>query len=169
MAAGSLILAATGHRPHKLGGYDDATFARLVRLAGDALSERSPKLVISGMALGWDQAVAQAAVCLGIPFLAAVPFEGQARRWPKETWPRYCRLIEAASAVEIVSEFPGVRALALRNEWMVDRAHVMLALWDGSWGGTFNCIQYASRKGVPVENVWTRWAGWAGDMTSLLT
>lgn len=43
------------------------------------------------------------------------------------------------------------------NEWMVDRAGRIAALWDGSWGGTFNCLNYARRRGVPIDNLWDRW------------
>lgn len=169
-----MIFAATGHRPCKLGGYGDDVFNRLTALARAHLSERQPSSTISGMALGWDQAFAQASVDLGIPFIAAVPFDGQERRWPKESWPRYRRLLDAATAVEIVSDIPGTRALQKRNEWMVDRADGIVALWDGSWGGTFNCIRYANRVKRPVENLWSKWAdalkkgGSPTDLTKLL-
>jgi uncharacterized phage-like protein YoqJ len=54
---------------------------------------------------------------------------------------------------------PGLnRAMQRRNEWMVDRADKLVALWDGSWGGTFNCIEYARKKGVPFDNLWARWS-----------
>ena len=55
-------VAGTGHRPNKLGGYDDDIYQRLVTLAMTYLEETRPKRVISGMALGWDQALAEAAV-----------------------------------------------------------------------------------------------------------
>lgn len=162
----SMILAATGHRPDKLGGYDEATFDRLTAFARRTLSDRGPAKVISGMALGWDQAVATAAVQLGIPFIAAVPFQGFAARWPQGSRYRLTALLCDAAEIHVVSEVPGARALQLRNEWMVDRADRMLALWNGSWGGTFNCIQYANRRKVPVENLW---GDWSGNLTSILT
>lgn len=109
------------------------------------------------MAHGWDQAVAEAAIDLDIPFTAAVPFVGQERRWPAGSQRRYRQLLAAAVSVEIVSPYPGTRAMDLRNKWMVDRADRLVALWDGSWGGTFNCIQYAIRVHVPFDNLWNQW------------
>lgn len=162
-----MIVAATGHRPHKLGGYDERTRTRLMMLAANHFIDTNPDRVISGMALGWDQAVAEAAVECGIPFVAAVPFEGQDSRWPSEARKLYAGLLRAAEAVEIVSDFPGPRAMEHRNEWMVDRANEMLALWDGSWGGTFNCIQYAKKRHVPVRNLWSQWSC-STDLTDLL-
>lgn len=34
-----------------------------------------------------------------------------------------------------------------RNEWMVNRSNIVIALWDGSEkGGTYNCLKYAKSK-----------------------
>ena len=154
-----MIIAGTGHRPDKLGpnGYTDDTFSALIRLARDWLQEHQPDKVISGMALGWDQALAQAALDLRISLIAAVPFEGFGNRWPEAAQYRCVAMLGAASEVHIVHPYPGTIALHLRNEWIVDRADMMLALWDGSWGGTFNCLRYAEKKRVQVENLWSRW------------
>jgi len=32
----------------------------------------------------------------------------------------------------------------------------MLALWDGTRGGTFNCVRYTERVGKPIVNVWDK-------------
>jgi len=158
-----MIIAATGHRLEKLGAHDQKTRLALGGLATEYLSREQPRNVIVGMALGWDQAVAGAAVALRIPFIAAIPFEGQDGRWPAEARHRYARLLECAQRVESISELQyGTShevnvAMQARNEWMVDRATKMVALWDGSWGGTFNCIHYARKKGVPFDNLWPRW------------
>lgn len=158
-----MIVAGTGHRPDKLGGYDTRVRLALGGLAAEYLYKTGPAEVISGMALGWDQALAGAAIALGIPLIAAVPFETQASRWPSESQARYKRLLAQATHVEIVTagEVYGRlvnEAMEARNRWMVDRAGRMGALWDGSWGGTFNCIKYAEKVGVPVDNLWDRWA-----------
>jgi hypothetical protein len=78
-----MILAATGHRPDKLGGYDLSIYRKLVGLAYSYLRKQTPDVVISGMALGWDQAVAEAAVKASTPFIAAIPFRGQESKWPR--------------------------------------------------------------------------------------
>lgn len=158
-----MIIAATGHRPDKLGGYDEKTRRALGAMATEYLHYERPTFVISGMALGWDQAVAAAAVVLGIPFIAAVPFDGQERMWPQHSQTRYRRLLAHAERVEIIVErklpFNIAGAMQTRNEWMVDEANKLMALWDGSsGGGTCNCIRYAEKKGVPYDNLWSRWA-----------
>jgi uncharacterized phage-like protein YoqJ len=148
-----MVIGATGHRPHKLGGYGDDRMELLIGIAETAIDGYGK--VISGMALGWDTAVAIAAVRKGIPFIAAVPFIGQESRWPEESRNVHNNLLDLASEVVIIS--PGgytVEKMQVRNEWMVDRSDVILALWDGSPGGTGNCIRYAIRKKKPIKNVW---------------
>ncbi len=154
----SYIMAGTGHRPDKLGNYSEATNHRLISLARWSLEKYQPTSVISGMALGWDQALAEAAVFMKIPFEAAVPFVGQESRWPAESVKRYQRLLYQARNVTVVCE-GGYAAWRMqrRNEWMVDHCDAVLALWNGSDGGTANCVRYAEGK-KPVVNVWGEWA-----------
>jgi len=45
-----------------------------------------------------------------------------------------------------------------RNIWMVDNCDLVLALWDGSDGGTGNCIKYANKIGKPIVNLWDKYA-----------
>lgn len=153
-----MILAATGHRPHKLGGYEIAVAAKLHRIAVGAISEMKPDKIISGMALGWDQAVAEAAVFLNIPFIAAVPFVGFEMRWPSESKAMYRALLQQAERVELL-ESGGYAPWKLfaRNKWMVDHADHMLALWDGSSGGTANTVELANKKPIPITNIWDEW------------
>ena len=71
-----MIVAATGHRPDKLGGYGEEVFEKLVQLAMGFLEAHHSKITygISGMALGWDMAYAEALCIKEIPWTAAVPF-----------------------------------------------------------------------------------------------
>ena len=154
----SRILAGTGHRPGALGGFSDDVFARLVSLASWAIATHKPTAIISCMALGWDQALARAAVNAGIPFDAAVPFAGQENVWPRESVARYKDLLSQSRKVIVVSE-GGYAAWKLqrRNEWAVDHCDAVLALWSGADGGTANCVRYAESR-RPVINVWDEWA-----------
>jgi len=159
-----IIVSGTGHRPPKLGGYSDDVFWCLVDMAKDWLVRIQEELndkvveVVSGMALGWDQALAQAAIELGIPLVAAIPCEGQESRWPPESRARYNSILSKATRVELVSK--GVyhpAKMQRRNEWMVDRGTHIAAVWDGSGGGTRNCLRYADKQEKPVYNLWDLW------------
>lgn len=149
-----MIIAATGHRPDKLGGYTEAVDNKLRACATEFLTARAPSKVISGMALGWDMAWAEAAMLLGIPVIAAIPFAGQELRRPQPSRERYEFLV--AFAAERVIVCPGgydPAKMQRRNEWMVDHADSVAALWNGSAGGTRNCVLYAKRVGKPIDNL----------------
>lgn len=150
-----MIISGTGHRPTKLGGYGQAAFDRLVEIAKRALQELDVKSVISGMALGWDQALAQAAIELDIPFTAAIPFTGQENRWPYSSRITYAQILEHAAEVVIVSS-GGYSAykMQLRNQWMVNNSNLILAMWNGSSGGTNNCLNYARLRDKEVINLY---------------
>lgn len=158
------ILAFTGHRPHKLGGYDAITQGKLLALAIEFLRPRRDSIAWCnvGMALGWDQAVARACVELDIHFNACVPFEGQESHWPATSQKEYHRLLGEATIIVNVCE-PGyaVWKMQKRNEYMVDNAHALVSLWDGTSGGTANCVRYAESKGKRVRNLWLEWNGGA--------
>lgn len=150
-----MIVAGTGHRPDKLGGYTREAKDKLIKLAQDYLKEAKPDKVISGMALGWDNALGWAAVRLGIPLIAAVPFKGQERMWPQESKDNFEALLYCAEEVVYVSE--GGYApwkMQVRNKWMVDNCDVVLAIWNGTDGGTANCVKYAESVGKPIVNLW---------------
>lgn len=142
------IVAVTGHRPDKLGGYDPENPIRVwVRdQLKKKLTELRPKYCISGMALGVDQDFARCCIELEIPFLAAVPFIGQEKKWPPESQRVYKELLAKAFQVHVVSEGQYSSAkMQKRNEWMVDNCQTLIAVWDGSEGGTGNCVKYAGK------------------------
>ncbi len=152
------MLAVTGHRPEKLLGYGAPAFLHLTRFASSQLRSVKPQTVITGMALGWDQAVAEACCQLGIPFIAAVPFAGQERRWQDPDQKRYTDLLRCAKRVEVTAK-GGYEAWKMqrRNQWMVQQCKELLALWDGSAGGTANCVRYATARKVPIIDCWDEW------------
>jgi uncharacterized phage-like protein YoqJ len=159
-----MILAATGHRPDKLNGFSDSAFNALVTLATAYLTHHKRTVIgtidstISGMALGWDQAWAQASFDCGIPFTAAVPFFGQESRWPLKSQAAYQALLSKASNIVYVCS-PDYAAWKMqrRNEWIVDHCDRLVALWDGGeTGGTANCIRYAQEQGREIVNLWPK-------------
>lgn len=168
-----MIIAGTGHRPDKIrigtrDAYHPQVHSRLVDLARAVLQRKAPTRVISGMAQGWDTTLALAAAQLGIPFDAYVPFEGQESKWPEAAQRRYRDLLSRAARVVIVCEGGYDRdKLQFRNERMVDDSELVLALWNGTPGGTRNCIDYAQTVGRRWENQWRHWLRHAGPRSAL--
>lgn len=149
-----MIISGTGHRPNKLGGYSEEVFNRLVEVALLGIPEDTTK-IISGMALGWDTALAEAAIRKKIPFIVAVPFLGQEKMWPKASQEKYQHYLKQAEDVlYICDQGYAPWKMRVRDEYMVDHSDVVLALWNGSPSGTGNCVTYAKKQNKPIKNVW---------------
>lgn len=151
------VLTVTGHRPDKLGGYELEAFKWLVMVAKHSLKVLKPDIVITGMALGWDLAIAEACRQLDIPFIAAVPCPSQCSRWPARSQDHYHKLLNVAAFSILVSneEYnPGL--MEVRNQWMVKRAKLgVLALYnEDAKGGTANAVRYSMKQNKDIYNAW---------------
>lgn len=155
-----MILSFTGHRPDKLGGYDDQVFERVVVFFVAALRPYASRIKIGvvGGAIGTDTAAACALFVLRIPYILAEPFLGQCAKWPPAAQERYALMEERAQQIVVVCEGDYANwKFQKRNEWMVDNSDALVALWDGSSGGTANCVAYAIQKQKPWTNLWEHW------------
>jgi uncharacterized phage-like protein YoqJ len=153
------IIAATGHRPDRLGGYSEVVLAKLMQFAQTYLKKEKPDKVISGMAQGWDTAFAMAALSLNIPLVAAIPFAGQELKWSSKDQKLYKEIL--AKSAEVVTVCRGTYQpwkMQARNAWMVDHCTKVAALWDGNPGGTKNCVLYAHQKSHPIDYLWNDWS-----------
>lgn len=165
------VIAGTGHRPPRLGlSYSRSDFNKLTDFALRYLRSRddcafTTLSVVSGMALGWDQALALAAIRLELSLTAAIPFDGQHLRWPKEAQNLYKLILRQASHVHCVgSSDRAVASFHARDRWMIGNSDETLALYDGkSYGGTHKTIQYAEKQNKPITNIWSAWQLYRGD------
>ena len=151
-----MIVCFTGHRPNKLGGYEvpNPIYNSCYEALTKALREIKPKKAITGMALGVDTWAALVCLDLEIPYIAAVPFEGQEGVWPQKSKWQYQSLLSTAEKVHYVCD-PGYspKKMQIRNEWMVDNADVVIAVWNGSNGGTANCVKYAMKQNKRIFRI----------------
>ena len=157
-----MIFCGTGHRPDKLGGYGEAAFENLRKIARehlDCMVNLYPKVeVVSGMALGWDLALAQAAFDLSIWYTAAIPCDNQCDRWPPASRKLWAKLINRSHNTVLVTPGPyKPEVMQIRNEWMVDNSSYVIAMYDGSAGGTCNCIKYANKMGRSITNLYPKY------------
>lgn len=161
-------VAFTGHRPMRLGGYDETTPKwRAVRRALDyeirtAIADGYDTF-ITGLALGVDMVAAELvleskrrlAPEFPIYLVGAAPFIGHTVRWPETARRRIANIVVALDQLVFTSE-GGYEAWKMhrRNEWMIDHSAYLIAVWDGQpGGGTYQAVSYATRKGVPIRQI----------------
>jgi uncharacterized phage-like protein YoqJ len=151
--AAARIVTITGHRPAELGGYKtpNPLYAVVINELVKAFELLKPDYVLTGMALGVDQWAAELCLNMSIPFVAAIPFENQDSMWPPHSKAKYQWLLQHAYQRQIICQ-GGFEAWKMqrRNEWMIDSCGHVVAVWNGSPGGTANCVAYAMKQGKPI-------------------
>ncbi len=148
----SITVAFTGHRCYHGGADND-----LCRLL-DALYDEGYRVFMSGMAMGFDMAAAEAVLALrerreGVRLVAVVPFDGQELRFPKQERLRYERLLADADERVVLSSSFHRGCYQLRNLYMVDRASLLIAWYNGASGGTEHTYLAAQHRGLRIENL----------------
>lgn len=178
MLEGKFVIAGTGTRQlinepqeyrHKVLNYmvDLLEKAKLKHGADNVV-------VISGMAEGFDEALARAAVIAKVPFIAAVPNKGYVQyywgapkmfnkngksgsRTGKSRYKLGMELL--AKAAEVVHVCDGIYgedgrlSNFIRNEWMADRASVVWVYNPNNTSGTQHCVDYCKKTGVRMFNI----------------
>jgi uncharacterized phage-like protein YoqJ len=154
-----MIVAGTGHRPKFCPCKYDDNHPWLISLKQDLkarLEKDRPKVVISGMAIGYDTWLAQVALEEGFTLHAYLPFRGQETKWPEKAQKEYRRLLTNAEERVYCSESYSNQAFLLRDRMMMDDATDCWALLnpEADSGGTFYTVRYADEIGIPVLNFW---------------
>lgn len=155
----------TGHRPEKIGGYDENHPLRVAvkKAIADALKRAIAKysatreiIVVTGGALGVDTDAAREAHKLGLKFIVARPCSDHGDYFKgDEAKMRYKKMLALAHQVVLVNkkgyDLAGKeKCLHARNYWMVDNCEAVVAIWDGSPSGTSNCVNYAKKVNRPM-------------------
>lgn len=157
-----MIIAGTGHRPAFCPCMYDETHEWFIKLKSTLVGCLEPfkdetECVISGMAIGWDTWLAEAALEVGIPVHAYVPFRDQGKKWPTFSQKRYKNILDKSDKVLYISEEYSNEAFLKRDRAMVDAATQVYALLNPevTKGGTFYTVNYAKSNKVPVTNFWS--------------
>jgi uncharacterized phage-like protein YoqJ len=139
----------SGHRPEKIPSED------WVRSAlRECYQVTRASVIYQGMASGVDLWSAREAWAMKIPYVCARPWSGHKPRIADRT--EYSKtLLHASSVVDvsIFQDYPGAWIYFKRNQWIVDSVEALIAVWDGSSGGTAGCVEYANNNNVPVLQI----------------
>jgi uncharacterized phage-like protein YoqJ len=153
----------TGHRPAKLSfGYDEESpdclrlRVRLLSLI-DEMRMKGVTSFLSGMAQGVDILAAEAVIDIRrtypqdkIRLIAAVPYEGQADKWSEAYRERYFNILAKADEVITLQRRYTDHCMLDRDHYMVDASAYMIAVYNGSKGGTKYTVDYAISKGLDI-------------------
>jgi uncharacterized phage-like protein YoqJ len=151
-------IAITGHRPNKLNNeynLDGPCTCFLHKEINKILDRENPTHLITGMALGVDTLFALIGIERKIPILAYIPCRGQERMWPQRSKDKYQEILGNPLVRQILVD-PGDYApwkMQKRNKAMVNDCDKLIACWNGTNGGTANCVNYAKEVGKTIFRI----------------
>lgn len=169
----NLIVMGTGHRPDKLGGYtiyNSTILPILTNICVDVLESLPVTRVISGMALGFDTALALAAMRLDLQLICAVPYPNQLKNnvseQDKEIYKDILDYADTYGEINYITSEPpksksaAVSALFQRNHWMIYNSNFVLTCYNGERkGGTFEALNYIRKYGTDhyILHLWNKY------------
>lgn len=172
---GVFAINVTGHRPDKLGNHWSAfsdkhdhilkAFKYFLWKTIECKAQQGIRFfrLISGMALGIDSIFVRACkACkdyyeprgIRIEIVAAIPCVKQYSKWQKNSKAEYRKLLAMCDSAKIVSWRYSLKCMQVRNIYMVKQADITIAYWNGTDGGTKNCVDYAIERKKPFFNIY---------------
>lgn len=147
----------TGHRPSKIGYPENSEQGTALknRIASEILgliNDHGVKHFISGMALGIDTYAAETVLKFreiypDITLECALPCRSQSKKWSAGNRKRYDEILSKADKITVLHEYYSYICMKDRDKYMVDNSDIVLAVWNGSSGGTAFTVSYAREKG----------------------
>ena len=154
----------TGHRPEKLPWGDNETDPRCAALkqklydAIEGAYDEGMRHFICGMARGCDFYFAEAVIELrrqkgDVSLEAAVPCPTQANSWSETDRARWRSLLAQSDLETLVQDRYTKGCMLRRNRYMVDHSALVIAVYDGTPGGTRRTLEYALRQKIPFVDI----------------
>ena len=147
----------TGHRPDKMKLGEKEIKPLLEKAIDDAISKGFVTF-ITGMAMGTDIWAAEIVLDRkkrneNLHLICALPHPGFDNRRSIVEKMKFSKIIKNADLVKEINNHYFAGCYQVRNEWMVDRSNLVIAVFNGQKSGTKNTVDYANRKQIEVMNV----------------
>lgn len=150
----------TGHRPEKLNASEEEIKKSLTRAIENALAA-GKRTFITGMSRGTDIYAGELVLRYrefdpSIYLVCALPYPDFEKRWSAHWQQRYHAILQKANFVKVVCPSFSMSSYQIRNEWMVDRSSLVIAIFNGENGGTKNTISYSRMHKIEVVMIEVR-------------
>ena len=145
----------TGHRPGKLHG-TEASIRKQLRKEIYKAIEEGYNTFISGMQAGVDVWAALEVIGFkernpDIKLVCAIPFKDFGAKGKGEDFKKLLkRIMSKADYIHTVTQEFSPRSYILRDDWMVDHSSRIIAVFNGSEGGTAYTLRKAQAQGLKV-------------------
>jgi uncharacterized phage-like protein YoqJ len=154
--------AFAGYRPQCLSFAEtdhqyDALKMRLRALIIQLIEQKNIRYFLSGMEPGIEIDAAEIVLSLkdtypDLTLECVIPYETQAAVWPESLRNRYFSIISLCDKESMLQHQCTPDCMVKRNQYLVEHADLILAVWDGQPSGTGQIVWYAQGRG---KIVWT--------------
>ena len=144
----------TGHRPEKITENVDVIKANLKKEIIKTI-ELGYNTFLTGMAPGTDTWAADIVLEMkkenaDIKLICAIPFRGVERNRSPELQAKFHEILKSADGAEYMTEKYKRWVFLARDRWVVDHSSYVIAVYNGSKGGTEFTVDYARKKGKRI-------------------
>lgn len=151
----------TGHRPEKLPWGDQESHPHCVALKEsmaaqlEEMYQKGYRHFLCGMARGADFYFAEAVLALqaahpDVTLEAALPCAGQAKKWSSDDRHRWTQLVHQCDTHTLLQEHYDRHCMLRRDRYMVDQSSAILAVFNGTRGGTQYTLNYAMDRRLDI-------------------
>lgn len=160
-----MIVSGFGYGMETFGGWEDELpYHQIVSFAASRVFVNSESAVVSTAEYGWEMALVEACLHLGIPTMVLIPFEGYQLGTNNFWRSRYNFVLENSPVVKVMSDlkphslYDRFTLLQNTKDWIFDyiksNSGKLYSLWDGSKDDNIYKIRQADRMGIEVLNFW---------------
>lgn len=143
----------TGHRPEKLGLPAQDVKAAL-NLAISSAIQDGFSVFISGMSRGVDLWAAEIVLKrkreLPLTLIGAIPYPDFPGRWAPKWQELYQKIYASLDDIPFFSPAFSYPSFQKRNLWMVHPSSRLIAVYNGSRGGTYNTLLEAKKQNMTI-------------------
>lgn len=145
----------TGHRPEKL-SLPESGLRHMLHIEIASAIADGYDTFISGMARGIDMLAAEevlsfAALPAPPRLICACPYRIMPKRHISPWRIRYADILRRAAGSIFVSDQYSPRCFEKRNRWMVEHSSRVIAVFDGTHGGTRNTLILAADRRLDIR------------------
>ena len=151
------VCSFTGHRPEKMKATEAEVKEKLSVAIKDAIAAGYDTF-LSGMAPGVDIWAAEVVLEMrraGVPIslVAVVPYAlfGLSKQYGDAE--KYNDIVAQCTDVQMVSNCYHRGVFHERDRWLVDNSSLLIAVYNGTEGGTKYTMEYATKKGVTFNSI----------------
>lgn len=160
-----MIVSGFGHTSEAFGGWEnEISYHQMVSFAASRVLVNSEVAVVSKAEAGWEMALTEAALHLGIPTMVLIPFSGYQSNLSFFWNQKYSSILENSPVVKSMSDLtPGntydfFNLMENTNDWIFDyikeKNGKFYVFWNGEKDDSAYKVRRSERMGVEVINFW---------------